>query len=102
MHADWVLRRCGETYQLDGIRVNDEDVKTKIRMCTILGENERRRRYLSRYVHALNTLLFVRSRIASTSQKRAASRTPLTRIHVFVIIRFDVQARTRLDDTVKL
>ena len=72
MHADWVLRRCENvpnrwnTSQRRGF----ENEATEF--TPIFGENERRRRFeqvCGTMVHVFNTLLFVRSRIASTSQK---------------------------------
>jgi|MDTG01.4.fsa_nt_gb hypothetical protein len=58
------------TYQIDGIRVNDEDLKTKQPNLHQFLVRMNEGGDLSRYVvHVFNTLLFVRSRIASTSQK---------------------------------
>ena len=72
------------TYQLDGIRVNDEDVKTKHPDVHQFLVRMNEGGDLSRYVvHAFNTLLFVRSRIASTSQKSGRRRVHHLRIHVF-------------------
>ena len=69
MHADWVLRRCENvpnrwnTSQRRGCE-NEASEFTPILVKMNEGGD------LSRYVvHVFNTLLFVRSRIASTSQK---------------------------------